>query len=624
VRLPDVARVRNCRKVCQDGTPHTRDAHAAEMEKVSFGPPCVANPRGTLGLGAMSVSFTFMLSSYVHGPSAVPLLGETIGACLDRVAGIASQRDALVSRHQGIRYTYEQLHTEVERAARGLLSLGVGRGDRVGIWSPNRAEWTITQFASAKIGAVLVNINPSYRLRELEYALQQSGLAVLVTARGYRTADYHGMLTELAPELVKAGRAPLASARLPALRHVVSLGTGPVPGGLLWTELLDLGGQLAESQLREREASVQFDDPVNIQYTSGTTGSPKGATLSHHNILNNGFFIGEVLRYTERDRICVPVPLYHCFGCVIGNLAAVTHGAAVVLPSEAFDAEATLRTVQEEACTSLYGVPTMFIAQLEHAAFTRYQLGSLRTGVMAGAPCPIEVMRQVIERMHIPEVTICYGMTETSPVSFQSGVDDVLERRVSTVGTVHPHLECKIIDSQTGAVVPRGMTGELCTRGYSVMLGYWNDDRSTRSAIDEARWMHTGDLAVMRDDGCVNIVGRLKDMIIRGGENISPREVEEYLYTHPKISEVQVIGVPDVKYGEAVCAWIRLRDGCTATAEEILAYCDGQIARYKIPRYVRFTTEFPTTVTGKIQKFRMREISVEELKLQQAATTRTA
>jgi fatty-acyl-CoA synthase len=491
------------------------------------------------------------------------------------------------------------------------MSLGVNRGDRVGIFSPNCAEWAITQYAAAKAGAILVNINPAYRLRELGYALRQSGVSVLVAARRFRSADYAAMVRELRPEL-------------PALTHVVYLGTASEEGDWSWSDLLERGDAVPEASLRARESSLQFDDPINIQYTSGTTGSPKGATLSHHNILNNGFFIGEALAYTERDRICVPVPYYHCFGCVLGSLAALTHGSAVVLTGEAFEAEAVLRAIETERCTSLYGVPTMFIAELDSPAFSQVRLDSLRTGVMAGSPCPIEVMRRVIDRMHMPDVTIAYGMTETSPVSFQSAMDDPIERRVSTVGSIHPHLECKIVDPKTGEIVPRGQAGELCTRGYAVMLGYWNDPAATSGAIDAARWMHSGDLAVMRDDGSVNIVGRIKDMIIRGGENIYPREIEEFLYTHPAVSDVQVIGVPDLKYGEEVCAWIRLRDGQAVTIDEIRDFCRGQIAGYKIPRYVRFTTEFPMTVTGKIQKFRMREISIAELGLAQAAETRTA
>ena len=556
--------------------------------------------------------------SYVSGPSSQPLLGETIGACLDRVAAAHPEAEALVSCHQSLRYTYAELRVEVDRIARGLLALGVEPGDRVGIWSPNCAEWLILQYAAAKAGAVLVNVNPAYRLRELEYALRQSGVSILVLARRFRNTDYVELLTELAPELRTSSSTTLNVQRLPALRTVVFLGQDSNPGGLSWPSLRARGNDVPASALVEREARLQFDAAVNIQYTSGTTGAPKGATLSHHNILNNGFFIGERLRYTPRDRVCLPVPFYHCFGSVLGNLAALTHGSAVVLPGETFDPEACLRTVQDERCTSLYGVPTMFIAELEHSSFGRYRLDSLRTGIMAGAPCPIEIMRQVIERMHMSEVTICYGMTETSPVSFQSEVTDDLETRVSTIGSILPHLECKIIDPATGAVVPRGEPGELCTRGYSVMLGYWDDAPSTAAAIDEARWMHTGDLAVMREDGYARISGRLKDMIIRGGENIYPREVEEFLYTHPAIADVQVIGVPDAKYGEAVCAWVRLHDGHQATIEEIREYCRGQIATYKIPHYVRFTTEFPMTVTGKVQKYRMREISVTELGLEPA------
>jgi fatty-acyl-CoA synthase len=540
--------------------------------------------------------------SYAHGTSEKPLLGETIGACLDRIAGRFGERDALISCHQRIRFTYGELHREVERVACGLLSLGVERGDRVGVWSSNCAEWLIAQYALAKVGAIMVNINPAYRLRELEHALSQSGVSVLIAAQAFRGANYIEMLEQVVP-------------KLSSLKTLVYLGASRAGSGMMWDDLLAGASAVPISQLREREALLQFDDPVSIQYTSGTTGNPKGAMLSHHNILNNGFFVGEQIHYSPDDRICVPVPFYHCFGCVLGNLAALTHGSAVVLPSESFDTEACLRTVQEERCTSLYGVPTMFIAQLDHPAFSRYRLDSLRTGIMAGAPCPVEVMRQVIERMHMPEVTICYGMTETAPVSFQSSPHDRIEARVSTIGTVHPHVECKIVDPQTGQIVPRGQRGELCTRGYLVMLGYWNDAKATTAAIDGARWMHTGDLAIMREDGYVNIVGRLKDMIIRGGENIYPREIEEFLYTHPKISDIQVIGVPDKKYGEEVCAWIRLREGQHATEDEIRDYCRGKIATFKIPRFIRFTTEFPMTVTGKIQKFRMREQMVKELGL---------
>jgi fatty-acyl-CoA synthase len=550
--------------------------------------------------------------SYVHGSGLTPLLGDTIGESLNRAAAQFAQRDALISCHQNIRYTYGELLHHVNRAARGLLRLGVQRGDRVGIWGPNSAEWMISQLAAAKVGAILVNVNPSYQLRELEFALTQSGTSVLISARQYRKSDYTEMLAALLPS------------RIPSLRHLVYLGSDRTPGALAWSDFIEHGDAVDDTALASRERELQFDDPVNIQYTSGTTGLPKGATLSHHNILNNGFFVGEALRYTEIDRICVAVPFYHCFGCVMANLAAVTHGAAVVLPAESFDPEATLQAIETHRCTSIYGVPTMFIAQLEHPSFGQKRLDSLRTGIMAGAPCPIEVMKQVMDRMHVGEITICYGMTETSPVSFQSAVDDAIEVRVSTVGRIHPHLECKIIDPATGEVVPRGTAGELCTRGYSVMLGYWQNGEATAKSIDAVRWMHSGDLAVMRDDGYVNIAGRLKDMIIRGGENVYPREIEEFLYSHPKVSEVQVIGLPDLKYGEEICAWVRLREGETATEDELREYCRGQIAHYKTPRYIRFTTEFPTTVTGKIQKFRMREISIEELGLSCAEAVKTA
>jgi fatty-acyl-CoA synthase len=562
--------------------------------------------------------------SYAHGPSSIPLLGHTIGEALNLAAAQFADHDALVVRHQNLRYTYRQLLDETNRAARALLALGVERGDRVGIWSPNTAEWLITQYAAAKVGAILVNINPAYRLRELEYALNQSGVSVLIAAREFRKTDYVELLVSLMPELLATSSGVLTTTAVPALRHVVYLGSNAAPGGIAWTSFIRGGDRVNGADLDHREQLLQFDDPANIQYTSGTTGSPKGATLSHHNILNNGYFVGAALRYTATDRICVPVPFYHCFGCVMGNLAAVTHGAAIIVPAVSFEAEATLQAIEAERCTSIYGVPTMFIAMLAHPACDQVRLDTLRTGIMAGAPCPVEVMRQVLDRMHVPDVTICYGMTETSPVSFQSAVDDSLDVRIATVGRVHPHLECKIIDPETGAVVPRGLPGELCTRGYSVMLGYWNNPSATAEAIDRAHWMHTGDLAIMRDDGTVNISGRSKDMIIRGGENIYPREVEEFLYTHPAVREVQVIGVPDVKYGEEVCAWITLRDGVEATADEIRDYCRGQIATCKVPRYVRFTREFPTTVTGKIQKFKMREISIAELGLGAANSVQTA
>jgi fatty-acyl-CoA synthase len=548
--------------------------------------------------------------SYVSGPSTAPLLGRTIGAELDRITALSPDALALVSRHQGIRLSYAALHARVTECARALIARGIAKGDRVGIWAGNSAEWTIVQYATAKIGAILVNVNPAYRRHELQYALSKSGVSLLVAARSFRQTDYLEMLRAIAPEV-------------PGLSTIVLLGE-PSAGMLGWEQFLETHVKCRPDHLVQREQELDFDDPINIQYTSGTTGFPKGATLSHHNILNNGYFIGQRCRYTALDRICVPVPLYHCFGMVIGNLAALTHGAAVVYPEVAFDPGATLEAVAAERCTSLYGVPTMFIAQLDHPDFGRHDLRSLRTGVMAGSPCPVEVMKQVIERMHMREVTICYGMTETSPVSFQSTMDDDLEHRTATVGAVHPHVECKVVDPETGVTVPRGTPGELLSRGYLVMLGYWDDEAATTKAIDQARWMHTGDLALMRDDGYVNIIGRIKDMVIRGGENIYPREIEEFLYRHPKVQDVQVIGVPDVKYGEELCAWVKLREGVTATEDEIRGFCRGEIATFKIPRYVLFVDGFPMTVTGKVRKVEMRETSIERLGLAQAAAVKTA
>ena len=551
-----------------------------------------------------------MPSSYVSGPSTLPLLGHTIGRQLDLTTHASPDALALVSRHQDLRLTYAELLREVERCARAFLAAGVARGDRVGIWAGNCAEWTLVQYATATIGAILVNVNPAYRRHELRYALAKSGVSVLIAARNFRQTDYVAMLQEVCPEL-------------PQLRLVVLLGAAHenMSG---WDDFLKRADGASEAALRKRQDELDFDQPINIQFTSGTTGAPKGATLTHHNILNNGYFVGLRCGYTAADRICVPVPLYHCFGMVRGNLAALTHGASVVYPGPAFDPAATLAAIEAERCSSLYGVPTMFIAQLQHPEFARYDLASLRTGIMAGSPCPTEVMRQVMERMHAREVTICYGMTETSPVSFQSLLDDDLEHRTATVGAVHPHVECKVVDAETGLSVPRGQPGELCTRGYCVMTGYWDDAAATTAAIDEARFMHTGDLAVMREDGYVNIIGRIKDMVIRGGENVYPREVEEFLYTHPKIADVQVIGVPDAKYGEELCAWVKLKDGESATEEEIRAHCRGQIASFKIPRHIRFTTDFPMTVTGKVRKVEMREISIQELGLASAAAVRTA
>ncbi len=544
------------------------------------------------------------LPSYSNGPSSVPLLGQTIGDNLRRTVERFGEREALIVPFQNYRANYRQFWDEVGQAARGLMARGVQKGDRVGIWAPNRYEWVIVQYATARIGAILVNINPAYKTAELEYALNLSGISVLILAKAFRTTNYVEMLDEV-------------RGKCPALRDALVLEND-------WQTLLKQGDQVSEEQLAEREADLQFDDPINIQFTSGTTGLPKGATLSHHNILNNGYFVGLTCRYTEQDRVCIPVPFYHCFGMVLGNLACTAHGACMVIPAEAFDAFETLRTVQAERCTSLYGVPTMFIGELEHPEFSKFDLSTLRTGIMAGSPCPVEVMKKVTTLMNMREVTIGYGMTETSPISTQNAADDPFERRVSTVGRVHPHVEIKIIDPETGAIVPAGTPGEFCTRGYSVMLGYWNNEEATRKAIDRGRWMHTGDLATLDEEGYVKIVGRIKDMIIRGGENIFPREIEEFLYAHPAISDVQVIGVPSEKYGEEVMAWIKLREGSSTTGDELQAHCKGRIATYKIPRYWKFVDSFPMTVTGKIQKFRMRELAIEELKLDQAARIATA
>lgn len=535
--------------------------------------------------------------SYVHGASATPLLGETVGELLDRVATRWPDRPALVVRQQGVRWTYRQFHAEVERVAAGLLALGLEPGDRVGIWAPNRAEWVVTQFAAPKAGLVLVNINPAYRSHELTYALNKVGCHALILPRSFKSSHYL--------EILASVRAELAD-----LRHVILLDDVVEPGILRWSDIVV--DDAARATLAAVEKRLSFDDPANIQFTSGTTGAPKGATLTHHNIVNNGFFIGEAMRLTEVDRLCIPVPFYHCFGMVLGNLACVTHGACMVIPGEGFDPLATLETVAEERCTGLHGVPTMFIAELEHPRFGEFDLSSLRTGIMAGSPCPIEVMRRVVDEMHMAEVTIAYGMTETSPVSFQTVTDDPLELRVSTVGRVHPHVEVKVVD-EAGQIVSRGETGELLTRGYSVMRGYWGDELATRTALDAARWMHTGDLATLDEDGYCRIVGRLKDMIIRGGENIYPREIEEFLYGHPDIQEVQVFGVPDERLGEQVAAWVRLREGATVTEEVIREHCRRQLAYFKVPQHVRFVDAFPMTVTGKVQKYLMREAMIAEL-----------
>jgi fatty-acyl-CoA synthase len=533
--------------------------------------------------------------SYTSAISDTPLLGDTIGENLDRTVSRFPDRPALVDVPAGRRWSYAELAADVDALALGLLAAGVSVGDRVGIWAPNCAEWVLTQYATAKIGAILVNINPAYRTSELEFVLNQSGARLLVAAQRLKTSDYAAMIDEVRP-------------RCAALEQVVLLGTGE------WDALLETGRRADPAALVAIELSA--DDPINIQYTSGTTGFPKGATLSHHNILNNGYFVGELCHYTHEDKICIPVPFYHCFGMVMGNLAATSHGAAMVIPAPSFDPVATLEAVQAERCTSLYGVPTMFIAELAVPDFGRFDLSSLRTGIMAGSPCPVEVMKQVIDRMGMSEVSICYGMTETSPVSTQTRVDDSIERRVATVGRAGPHIEVKVIDPATGRAVPRGTPGELCTRGYSVMLGYWRQPDKTAEVIDAARWMHTGDLAVMDGDGYLSITGRIKDMVIRGGENIYPREVEEFLYTHPDILDAQVIGVPDAKYGEELMAWVRMRPGATPlTAEALREFCLGKLAHYKIPRYVYITDEFPMTVTGKVRKVEMRERSTEILNL---------
>ena len=550
--------------------------------------------------------------SYTQGNQDKPLLTQCIGDAFDATVARFPDREALVVHHQALRYTWRQLGDAVDQHARALLALGVQPGDRLGIWAPNCAEWCITQFASAKVGAILVNINPAYRSSELDYALGQSGCRWVICADAFKTSDYHAMLQGLLPGLASSQPGALICERFPELRGVVSLALSPPPGFLAWNALQARAEVVSGEALAARQAQLHCDDPINIQYTSGTTGFPKGATLSHSNILNNGYMVGESLGLTEHDRLVVPVPLYHCFGMVMANLGCMTHGSALIYPSDAFDPLATLRAVAQEKATALYGVPTMFIAELDHPQRSEFDLSSLRTGIMAGATCPIEVMRRVIGEMHMAEVQIAYGMTETSPVSLQTGPDDELELRVTTVGRTQPQLESKLVDAD-GCIVARGEIGELCTRGYSVMLGYWNNPQATADAIDPAGWMHSGDLAVMDEQGYVRIVGRNKDMIIRGGENIYPRELEEFFYTHPAVADAQVIGIPCSKYGEEVVAWIKLHPGHVASAEELQVWCKARIAHFKVPRHYRFVEEFPMTVTGKVQKFRMREISVEEL-----------
>ena len=556
----------------------------------------------------MTVSLT---ESYGKGATDVPLIEQPIGDFFDDMVEKQPDREALISRHEGQRYTYRELQAESNKLASALLNLGLAPGDRVGIWSHNNVPWVLMQIATAKVGLILVNINPAYRTSELEYALNKVGCKALVTMAQFKTSDYLGMLREL------------GSAKLPQLLQTFWIdkpGQGDEQPGMQRFSQLLASGDAADPRVAQVQKTLKATDPINIQFTSGTTGFPKGATLTHRNILNNGFFIGECMRLTPEDRLCIPVPLYHCFGMVLGNLACLTHGSAIVYPNDGFDPLTVLETVQAEKCTGLHGVPTMFIAELDHPRFKEFDLSTLRTGIMAGSPCPTEVMKRVVDQMHLGEITIAYGMTETSPVSCQSSTDTPLDKRVSTVGTVQPHLEVKIIDPETGAIVPTGQSGELCTRGYSVMHGYWEDEPRTREAIDAEHWMHTGDLATMDAEGYVNIVGRIKDLVIRGGENIYPREIEEFLYRHPKVQDVQVVGLPDRKYGEELCAWIIVKPGQSATDTEIRDFCKGQIAHYKVPKYIQFVTEFPMTVTGKIQKFKIRDAMTEQLGLQQEKT----
>jgi fatty-acyl-CoA synthase len=562
---------------------------------------------------------TQLSSSIDRGRQDTPLIEQTIGDFFDAMATRVADNDALVSRHQNIRLSYRQLQHETRRLASAMLKLGLQPGDRIGIWSHNNAEWLLTQLATAYAGIVLVNINPAYRVSELEYALNNVGCKALISMTSFKTSDYLEMIRTLAPELATAQPGALQAARLPTLKTVIQLGSEAVPGMLRFADLI-VGGDAADPQLAAIGAGLRATDPVNIQFTSGTTGFPKGATLTHRNILNNGFFIGEAMKLTAADRLCIPVPLYHCFGMVLGNLACLTHGATIVYPNDGFEPLSVLQAVQEERCTGLHGVPTMFISELDHPRFSEFDLSTLRTGIMAGSPCPTEVMKRVVRDMHLEQITIAYGMTETSPVSCQSMTDTPLEKRVSTVGTVQPHLQVKIIDPESGMIMPIGSSGELCTHGYSVMHGYWGDAEKTGEAIDAEGWMHTGDLAVMDAEGYVNIVGRMKDMVIRGGENIYPREIEEFLYRHPAIQDVQVVGVPDQKYGEELCAWIILRPGQSADEQAVRDFCQGQIAYYKVPRYIRFVEAFPMTVTGKIQKFKIREAMKDELHLSDVRT----
>lgn len=572
---------------------------------------------------AMPSATTPLVTSLARGATDVPLIEQTLGDFFDAMVARQPEREALVSVHQQLRYTYASLQAEARRLASALLGLGLVPGDRVGIWSHNNAEWVLMQLATAQVGLVLVNINPAYRTSEVEYALNKVGCRLLVSMARFKTSDYLGMLRELAPEWQRQEPGRLGAVKLPHLNTVVWIdeaGQGADEPGLLRFSDLLARGDAADARLAEVAAGLKATDPINIQFTSGTTGFPKGATLTHRNILNNGFFIGECMRLTPEDRLCIPVPLYHCFGMVLGNLACITHGATIVYPNDGFDPLTVLQTVQDERCTGLHGVPTMFIAELDHPRFAEFDLSTLRTGIMAGSPCPTEVMKRVVEQMHLSEITIAYGMTETSPVSCQSSTETPLEKRVSTVGQVQPHLTVKIVNPETGQTLPVGQRGEFCTRGYSVMHGYWGDEAKTREAIDAEGWMHTGDLATMDAEGYVNIVGRIKDMVIRGGENIYPREIEEFLYRHPQVQDVQVVGVPDAKYGEELCAWIVVKPGQQLTEEAVRAFCKGQIAHYKVPRYIRFVTGFPMTVTGKIQKFRIRDEMKDQLGLAEEKT----
>ncbi len=561
--------------------------------------------------------------SYDKGATDVPLIEQTIGAYFDESCARYAPREALVSRHQGVRLTYAEFRRRVDALACSLMRLGLAKGDRIAIWSQNNVEWALTQFATAKAGLILVNINPAYRRAELEYAINKVGCRAIILSPAFKTSDYIGMLVDLASELMSCAPGKLVSQRLPTLKWAIRLGADHSPGMLNFDDLLTSPSDAEMAALAAAGATLKADEPINIQFTSGTTGAPKGATLTHRNILNNGRFVGEAIRLTENDRLCIPVPLYHCFGMVMANLGSLTHGSCLVYPADSFDPLSVLQAVSEERCTTLYGVPTMFIAVLDHPDFAKFDISSLRTGIMAGSPCPTEVMKRVIDQMHMGEVTIAYGMTETSPVSTQSGVDDSIELRVSTVGRVQPHVEIKIVDAE-GNIVPRGVTGEFCTRGYSVMRGYWGDVAKTAEAVDGDGWMHTGDLATMDENGYCNIVGRIKDMVIRGGENVYPREIEEFLYRHPKIRDVQVVGLPDRKYGEELCAWIIPREGEQLTEQDVRDFCKGQIAHYKVPRYIKFVDAFPMTVTGKIQKYLMKKSAIDELGLQEESKIETA